>query len=191
MGAYRLKHGGQASLLPLHTSRKHGPSGHEYRGHVDSGCRHQKARHVFVTVRNHYKRIKLVGQRHTFRGIRNQISCYQRIFHSHMAHGNSVEHHGNAARLGNAKLYRLHNLVKIHMSGNNLIVGADNAHHGLLHLLPGKSKGVEQASVRSLLYTCFYMITSHSSYSFRLSCLRIGNGSYLPLRLYNTKLSFS
>ena len=125
-----------------------------------------------------------MGQSHTLRGIRNQIPRDKRVFHPHMAHGDSVtdrygaKNHRHAARLGYSKLYSLHNFIKIHMSRHNLIVGAYNAHHGLFHFLPGKSKGIEQASVGSLLHTALNMITSHfltPSYRF----------------LYKTKLLFS
>ena len=108
-------------------------------------------------------------KRHTFRGIGNQITRYQRILHADVSHRNSVadrdrrEYHRHAACLRNAKLYRVDNLIQIHMTGNNLVVGAHNADHRLVHLLLGKSQRVKQTSVRCLLHPLFYIITLHLS----------------------------
>ena len=108
-------------------------------------------------------------KRHTFRGIGNQITRHQRIFHTDMSHRDSVadrdcrKYHRHAASLRNAKLYRVDNLIQIHVTGNNLVVGAHNTDHRLVHLLLGKSQRVKQTSMRCLLHPFFYIITLHLS----------------------------
>ena len=77
MGTHCLKHGGKASLLSFHVSCQHGAARHEHGRHIDPRCRHQKTRHILIAVRNHHQSIKLVGQCHTFRRIRDQIPRYQ------------------------------------------------------------------------------------------------------------------
>ena len=62
------------------------------------------------------------------------------------------------------------------MPGHNLIVGADNSHHGLFHLLLGESQRVEQASVGSLLHSGFYVITLH--FDFLPFFYRLRNKTY-------------
>ena len=106
-------------------------------------------------------------QRHTFCGIRDQIAGHQRILHTDMPHGNAVtdrdrrKHHRYAACLRHAKLYGVHDFIQIHMSWHNLVVGTDNTHHGLLHLLLRKSESIKQTSVGRLLGTRFHIVTSH------------------------------
>ena len=108
-----------------------------------------------------------MGKSHAFRGIRNQIPGHKGIFHADMPHSNAVAYrnsrkdHRHAPCLGYPKLYRLHNFIQIHMPWHNLIIGTDNAHHRLFHLLFRKPQGVKQAPVGCLLHTAFYIIASH------------------------------
>ena len=110
-----------------------------------------------------------MGQSHTLGGVGDQISRHQGILHSHMAHGDTVadrdgrKYHRDAPRLGNTHLYGVDNLIQVHMSRHDLIVGTHDSHHGFLHLFLGKSKGVKQAAVRRLLHAAFYIVTSHLS----------------------------
>ena len=170
VGTHRLKHGGQASLLPPHMSCQHGPPGHKHGGKVQPCRRHQKPRHILVTVGNHHQSIKLMGDGHALRGVCDQVSCHQGIFHPHMTHGNSVtdcdggKNHRHAAGLSHPQLHCVHNLIQVHMSGHDLVVGAHDTNHGLFHLLGRKSQRVKQASRRSLLHSCSCIITCHSFY---------------------------
>ena len=128
IGANSLEHGGKASLLPLYMSCKHRSSGHKHGGKVQSRCSHHKTWYVLITIRHHHQCIKLVGNCHTLRGIRDQIPGHQGIFHADMSHGDSIadcnrrEYNRHTAGLGYAKLHSLHDLVQIHMARNDLIV---------------------------------------------------------------------
>ena len=70
------------------------------------------------------------------------------------------------ACLGDAELDCLDDLVEIHMTGNDLIVGADDADQRLSHLFLGKSKGIEQGTVRRLLHAFFDVVTKHGDLLF-------------------------
>ena len=148
-------------------SGQHGTSGYEDSGEIQTACRHQQTGNILVTVGHHHQCIKLMSDGHTLGGVSNQVSGNQGILHSHMSHGDTVadsdcgEHNGNTAGLCHAQLYRIHDLIDIHMTGNDLIVGADDSHHRLSHLFCGKSKSIEQTSCRCLLHTGSRIITCH------------------------------
>ncbi|GFI29358.1 hypothetical protein IMSAGC013_00744 [Lachnospiraceae bacterium] len=131
--AHCLKHGRKTGLFPFHTACQHGPAGYEHRRHIDSCRRHQKPRHILITIRHHHQSVKLMSQRHTFRGIRNQITGNQGIFHAGMPHGNSVtncngrKYHRNAAGLCYPQLHCIYNFIQIHMPRNDFIIGAYNS----------------------------------------------------------------
>ena len=155
--------------MSLYVACQHGAAADKYGRHIDPGCSHQKPRHIFIAVGNHNKGVKLVGQRHALCRICNQVSCYQRIFHADMAHGNAVadcnsrKHHRSTSCHGYAQFYSLHNFIQIHMARHDLIIGAYNTHHGLFHLFFRHSKGIKQGAVRRLLHTGLYCITFHMS----------------------------
>ena len=86
-----------------------------------------------------------------------------------MTHGDTVadsdrgEHDGHAACHGNAELDCLGDLVQVHMTGDDLVVGTDDADHGALSLLFSVAEGVKQASVRGSRDTFFDRITFHNN----------------------------
>ena len=69
---------------------------------------------------------------HTLGGICDQISRHQRVLHSHMSHCNTItycdcrEHDRNASCHCHTLLNGVYNLIQVHMSRYNLIVGAHN-----------------------------------------------------------------
>ena len=168
VGSHRLKHTGQAGLLSLHMAGQHRTAADEDGGHVDPGSRHQKSGHVLVTVGHHHQGVKLMGHGHGLCGIRDQVPGHQRVFHPDMPHGDAVAHcdgrkyDGGSPCHGYSLLDCLHDLIQIHMAGNNLIVRADDPYQGPLHLLLGKAQGVKQRTVRGLLFALCHGITSHS-----------------------------
>ena len=91
---------------------------------------------------HHNQCIELVCHCHGLCGICDQISCDQRIFHTDMSHGDTVtysdgrEHHRCSSCHGNAHLYCLHDLVQVHMSRYDLIIGADNSDQRSVPSLP-------------------------------------------------------
>ena len=68
-------------------------------------------------------------QCHTLGGVSNQITGYQGVFHSNMSHGNTVTHCNgreydrSSACHGYTLLYCIYNLVQMHMTRYDLIVG--------------------------------------------------------------------
>ena len=108
-----------------------------------------------------------MGQRHTLRGIRNQIPGHQGILHADMPHGNTIadsngrEHHRSTAGHGNAQLHGIHNLIQVHMARNYLIIGTYNTHQRLSHLFLCHTKSIKQGPVGCLLHTCLNRITFH------------------------------
>ena len=146
---------------------QHGTSGYKYGRNIDPGSSHQKSRYILITVWHHNKGIKLMCKCHTLCRISDQVSGYQRVLHTYMSHGDSItdsnrrKYNRYTTCFCHAKLDSIYDLVKVHMSRNDLIVGAYNTDHGLLHFLFGKAKCIEQTSVRSLLHSFFYVITSH------------------------------
>ena len=167
VSAHRLKHAGKAGFMPLHMAGQHGTAADKHGGHIDPGCRHQKSRNILITVRHHYQRVKLMGQRHTLCGIRNQIPGHQGILHADMPHGNTIadsngrEHHRSTAGHGNAQLHGIHNLIQVHMARNYLIIGTYNTHQRLSHLFLCHTKSIKQGPVGCLLHTCLNRITFH------------------------------
>ena len=145
----------------------HGTAGYENRGNIDSGRSHQQAGHIFITVRHTYQTIKSVRYCHAFGTVRNQIPCHKGIFHPDMSHGNTVTHsdgreyHRCAAGHCHPQFHRFHNFIQVHMSRNDLIIGTYNPDQGTFALFLCKPQGIQQASVRRLLYAFFYGITSH------------------------------
>ena len=160
--ANRLKHGGKAGLVAAHMACQHGAAGNEDRRNVHSGRRHQKPRHVLITVGDHHQAVKPMRHGHAFRAVADQISGHQGIFHADMSHGNAVtdgngrKHEGRSARHCHSQLHSFNDLIQIHMSRNDLIVGAHNPDQRPLSLFLGDSERIEQASVGRLLYSCFH-----------------------------------
>ena len=70
---------------------------------------------------------------HTLGGVSDQVTGYQGVFHSHMAHGNTIaycnsrEYDRGTACHSNTLLYCVYDLVQVHVSRHDLIVGAYDA----------------------------------------------------------------
>ena len=131
--------------MSLYSSGQHWATGYEYGWDIDSGCCHQESRHVLITVRYHNQCVKLVSNGHTFGRIGNQISGNKGILHSDVSHGNTVtygngwENNRYTTGLRNPHTNRVHNLIDIHVTRYDLVVGADDADHRLLHLVCGEA----------------------------------------------------
>ena len=87
-----------------------------------------------------------------------------------MAHGDAVadgdggEDNGGAAGHGYTQLHGLHDLVQIHVAGDDLIVGADDADEGPLLLLLGQAQSVVQAPVGGVLRAVHDGIFDHKRF---------------------------
>ncbi|SCJ47210.1 Uncharacterised protein [uncultured Blautia sp.] len=86
-----------------------------------------------------------------------------------MAHGDAVahadggHHEGGTAGGLDAAFYRVGQLVQIHVSGNDVAVGADHSDQGLLQVLRRVAQGVEKAPVGCPLGALGHIITAHRS----------------------------
>ena len=134
---------------------------------VHTGCCHQKTRHVLVTVRNHNQSVKLMCHCQGFCRICDQISCYKRILHTNMSHGDSVtncdcrNHDRYSSCHCHSHLDCLCDLIQVHMPRNDLIIRTYDSDQWLLKLLLRQSQCIEKGTVRCLLNAFFYCITSH------------------------------
>ena len=123
-----LKHTGKAAFASLHMTCQHRAAAYKYGRHIDTcGC-HQKPRYILVTVRYHDQGIELMCQCHCLGRICDQISCYQRIFHTDMTHGNTVadcdrrEYYRCTACHGNTLFYCIDDFIQVHMTRNDFII---------------------------------------------------------------------
>ena len=94
-----------------------------------------------------------------------------------MSHGNTIaysdsgEYYGHTTCHGYAHFYSFCDLIQIHVSGYDLIEGADDTDHGASSLFFGKSQRIEQTSVGCLGSSCLNGITSHNYISLSLPYL--------------------
>ena len=149
IGADRLKHAGERALLALHAARKHRPAAHKDGRDIDARRRHEEARHILVAVRDADHCVKLVCPRKTLGRVRNQVSRDERVLHARVTHRNAVadrnrrHHDRHAASLCDAELHGIDNLVEVHVTRDNFVIGRDDADERLFHLLRGESKCIE------------------------------------------------
>ena len=161
--AYSLKHMRKAcSASVCKSTCKHRSARTENRRNIYPCRSHKKPGNIFITVRYHNKSVKLMSHYHCFCWIRNQISCYKRILHSHMTHSYTVAYrycwkfYRSSSCKAYSGFYRLGNFVEIHMSGNNLVLRRYNADKRSFHFLFCKTKGIKQRPVgRSFNAYCY------------------------------------
>ena len=169
VSAHGLEHGGQAGLVALHPAGHHRAARNKDGGQVEPGCCHQQAGDVLVTVGHHDQSVKGVGHGHGFGRVGNQVPGHQGVLHTGMAHGDTVadgdggKDNGGAASHGDTGLDGFDNLIQVHMSGDNVILGTDNAHQRAVQFLPGHAQGMEQGTVCGALGALGYCVTSHGN----------------------------
>ena len=148
-------------------SCKHRSAGNKHGRYIDPCRRHQKTGHIFVAVRHHDQRVKLMRDRHAFGGIRDQVTGHQGIFHPDMSHRDTVtdsnrrENDGRAACFRHAHPHSVNDFVDVHMAGNDFVVGTDDADHWFFDFFGGVAQCVQEASRRGLLHSCFHVVALH------------------------------
>ena len=136
--------------MTINTTCKHRAAADKYGRDVQSCCCHQHTRNGLVTVRDHNKAVKLMCHRHCLNGVCDQISGYQRIFHTDMAHCDTIaysdrrELNRHSACFCHTKLCSLCQFVQIHMTRNDLIVSVYDTDHRFLHFFSGKAECIKQ-----------------------------------------------
>ena len=146
VGTHGLEHVAQAGAAAvIQVAGQHGSAGAEDGGDVQPGRSHQQAGHVLVAVGYHHQAVKLMGRDHGLGGVRDQVAGHQRILHAHVAHGDAIahgngrEHNGRAASQPHTGLHSLYDFIQVHVTGHDLVPGADDAHQGAVHFLFGQS----------------------------------------------------
>ncbi len=167
VGAERLEHARETGFCAGNASRQHGTAADKNRGDIQTRRRHQQTGHVLVAVGHHDQRVERVRDRHRLGGVRDQVARHERILHALVSHGDTVadgdrgKYDGVAARHRHARLDGVDDLVDVHVTGHDLIVGADNADQRLLKLLLGHTERPKQGTLRRTLDGGSYCVTSH------------------------------
>ncbi len=162
-----FKHAGQTGLFALDVAGEHRAAADEYGRHVDSCSSHQQTGDILVTVRDHDQGIEVMRQCHALGGICDQVTGHQGILHALVSHGDAVtdcdrrENYRCAAGHGNAHFNGIDDLVDVHVSRYDLVVGRDDADQRPLHLFLGHSQCVEQGTLGCFVYTLTVKITAH------------------------------
>ena len=155
--ADRFEHAGKTGLVAVNAAGQHGAAGDENGGKVQTGRGHQEAGNVLVAVRDHDEAVKAVGFDHGFGGVRDEVSRNERILHAFVAHGDAVadgdgrEHDRGAAAHGDADADRFRDLVEVHVTGDDLVVGADDADEGTSQFFLGETQGIVQGAMGRVL----------------------------------------
>ena len=95
-------------------------------------CDKNVPRYILVTVWDHYKSVKLMCHSKSFCRICDQISCYERIFHTDMSHSNTItdsnsrNHDWCSSGHCHAKFNCFCDLIQIHVPRYNLIIRTYN-----------------------------------------------------------------
>ena len=94
-----------------------------------------------------------MGNRHGFGGISNQIAGDEGVLHADVPHGDPVadgnggEHDRRAACCANARFDGFGDFIQIHMTGDDFIIGGNDADERLADFLIGQTEGIEQRAV--------------------------------------------
>ncbi len=100
-----------------------------------------------------------------------------------VTHGNRRKYNRGTPRHRHAHLDGVYNLIKVHMSRHDLVVGTDNPHERAVKFLLCHAERVKEGTVRCLLHPLGYGITSHIIFLLLFCRLNIGQGS---LSLYTS-----
>ena len=152
--AYRFADVGVRDLAAFEVSGEHGAAAHDDRRNVEARRGHQKARHVFVAGGDEHQPVKGMGHRHRFRAVGDQFSGDERILHPGVSHGKAVadrnrrENDGNAACECDALLHGVHDLVKIHVARNDVVLGTHDADQGFADFGVAKAERLQKGALR-------------------------------------------
>ena len=108
-----------------------------------------------------------MGVGHNLHGIRNVLAGRQREEHTLMVHRNAVayadggELHRGTASYADTGFHSLCDFIQMHMSGNDLILGADHADDGTVQFLLSQAQSPEQGAMRDAVHAAFHQVTSH------------------------------
>jgi hypothetical protein len=109
-----------------------------------------------------------VGLRHNLDRIGNDFARGQRIFHTRMAHSNTiadcygVKLKSGAACLANRLFDDLSHFIKVNVTRHYLTKAVGNTDKRLVYIGISQSTGMKQAPVRRPLETFFNRVTSHN-----------------------------
>ena len=90
-----------------------------------------------------------MGERHCLGRVSDEITGNKGVFHTHVSHGDAVanrncgKYYGSTACHRHAELYGIYDLIEIHVSGDDLVIGADDTDQGAFLFFLGESQGVK------------------------------------------------
>ena len=161
----------QMHVLAAETAGEHGTAAHHDGRDIDPQHGHEHARRHLVAVGNHHQGVKGMGHGHDLHRIGNDLAAGQGILHALVVHGQAIadpdgpEGDGGASGDADPGFHRFQNLVKMDMTGDDLVVGVRNADQGPADLLVGIAHGLEQGTMRRPLHPFAYCITAHLFHS--------------------------
>ena len=132
MFAYCFEYVRQTNFFAIMYASKHSATRYKYGRNIKTSCCNQHTWYNFIAVWNKYHRIEWSCHSSSFNRISNNITCYQRIFHTDMIHcktianTNCVKFDWYTTCVANTIFYGLYNIFQAHMTRNNFIEGISN-----------------------------------------------------------------
>ena len=134
-------------------ARLHRSAADEDRGDVAAHGAHQHAGHDLVAVGDADHAVEAVGADHRLDRVGDQLAAGQRELHPLVAHGDAVvdadgvEDERHAARLADALLDELADLVEVDVAGDDVDVAVADGDERFVEIVVRQSGGAEQASM--------------------------------------------
>ena len=149
----------------------HRPAADEDRRDVAAHGAHEHAGHDLVAVGDADHAVEAMGLEHRLDAVGDDLAAGQRILHARVAHGDAVvdadrvEDERHAARLADALLDVLADLVQVDVAGNDVRVAVANGDERLAEIAVGHAGGPEQAAMGGSGVAQFDSVGSHGSIS--------------------------
>ena len=163
VAAHSLEHGDKVSVLSVRrVAGKHGAAGDEDGGQVQAHHGHEHAGDGFVAVGDEDEAVERVGAGHDFAAVGDVVPGGQGEAHAFMVHGDTVAHGDggkfkrSAAGHADAGLDRFGDLIEVHVAGNHLAGGVDDADDGAVDFFLCQAERVEQRPVGGFFEPLFH-----------------------------------
>ncbi len=161
-----LEDGIQVRILPRLgvVSRGHGAARSEDGRDARADGADDHARHDLVAVRHADHRVETVRPRHRLDRIGDQFARGKRKLHARVRHGDAVAHgdrvelHRHAARLDDALLQPLADLVQVAVPRHETLVAVANADKRLVHVRTGHAGREQKTAMGGAFLPLLYLI---------------------------------
>ena len=161
-----------------HFARLHRSAADEDGGDVAAHGAHQHAGHDLVAVGDADHAVETMGAEHRLDRVGDQLAAGQRELHPLVAHGDAVVHADrvedkrHAARLADALLDELADLVQVDVAGDDVDVAVADGDERLAEIVILQAGGAEQASMGGPGVAQLDNVGSHERKSFEERGLR-------------------